>query len=175
MTSDVAKPAHISIKKSYELYDEYLTLVGWGITNNSFPSRYLHEVIVKIELNTVCEDIMNKVFNMNFSIPYVYLCTRAEPPAILTRVSCFFSYIYLQIVFTMPHFRQGDSGGPVLRKDSVVAINTGYCPKIKRYCELPEEVINNHLFNVHIETDFYREFINDVIKKNTKSFFKRIF
>lgn len=89
----VGKLASLSfIEKNYGLHDEYVILVGWGITNQSTeqPSQYLHEAKVNLLSNAVCENHLYAIFQREFLIPDKYLCTQGEPQVLVGGVSILF-------------------------------------------------------------------------------------
>lgn len=84
------KPASLSfIERNYDLSDEYVSLVGWGITHDSpgQPSRYLHEVKVKVLPNAACELLFKNLLKQKLSIHEKFLCTKGQPDAFLANVS----------------------------------------------------------------------------------------
>lgn len=126
-------------------------------------SRYLQEARVKVLPNLHCENMLYDLLKMKLFVFDKYLCSKGEPQVYLDYVSHIYLGVFRLIVFTLLYNSQGDSGGPVLSKNSVVAINGGVCPR-EDSCNLPTEVINEHQFNFHTKVNFYKNFINDVLK-----------
>lgn len=93
------KPAIISTMENYQLYNEYVVLVGWGLTNESpdRPTRYLQQVKIKVLPHTVCLNIMYDLFKKSVSLPDRYLCTKGEPHVFTAAVSQCLSLIYLSL------------------------------------------------------------------------------
>lgn len=164
----VAEPASLAFHKNDDSSNEYVVLAGWGktIVNPHNPSRYLLEAKVKVLPNAVCENIAKNIFKKRMSLSNKYLCSKAEPYALLGNVRS--HVIISDIVLTTCYifffmFCKGDSGGPVFRNNSyVVAVSKATCPR-SSLCDSFVEVTNEHKFNVHISVDFYREFIDHVL------------
>lgn len=92
-------PAPLTSKTKTDLYNENVVIVGWGLTINNevfeTPTRYLQEAKVKALPNKVCEDISYNIFKEKAAIADKYLCTKAEPYALLSNVRNFFCHCCL--------------------------------------------------------------------------------
>lgn len=88
--------------ENYQLYNEYVVLVGWGLTNDSpdRPTRYLQQVKIKVLPNTFCENIIYNLLKDNSTIDDKFLCTKGEPHALTAPVSnVYLSFSLLIVIY----------------------------------------------------------------------------
>ncbi|KAJ8687699.1 hypothetical protein QAD02_023493 [Eretmocerus hayati] len=138
--TDNVKLASISEEKKDQMYLKTLRLTGWADTVTK-PTKddqpILQTTAVKVMTNEKCE-LMNYKRNVTMSayIQKVVLCTYADPYTVLDNV---------------------DVGGPLLHDERVVGVNVG--KDIISLAHHDEETT----VNMHMSTDYYRDFIHDVI------------
>lgn len=78
----------LTYKKSNDLNDELLVLVGWGrqSENSAIASRYLREAKVGILLKEFCQDYLYDLFKRRILVDERYICTKAESTIAVTEV-----------------------------------------------------------------------------------------
>ncbi|XP_011496169.1 PREDICTED: trypsin beta-like, partial [Ceratosolen solmsi marchali] len=127
-------PALVSFDDNSNLVGLDAVIAGWGKLTDGLNPNILHTVNVRIISRDDCETIAYRVVQRYVYISERYLCTLAEPYALIN---------------------SGDSGGPLIFGSFILGVNQGTCPRTGT-------IIDIRKANLHCGVDYYRMFINDL-------------
>ncbi|KAJ8681701.1 hypothetical protein QAD02_017493 [Eretmocerus hayati] len=137
------KPAKISEQRKDEMYKWVVRLAGWGVMVPTHGPMVLKTSAVKVMTKDNCDLIDH---NGSYYLGKVVLCTYAVPETSLN---------------------DADMGGPLFYEDKIVAVNVG-----QRNLQFPNSD-DSTLIGVHVSTDYYRGFIQDVLQSPVKKVFMK--
>ncbi|XP_011494840.1 PREDICTED: trypsin iota-like isoform X2 [Ceratosolen solmsi marchali] len=127
--------ARISAGHNTDFYNIVVQTVGWGSENDSVANNRLQAVSLRVITKENCESRIGRLLNQEIYIEEQQtVCTIANPYALLS---------------------WGDSGGPLLNANSIIAINRGICPEVA--------LGDPNVVNYHIGIAYYRPFILELL------------
>ncbi|XP_011493785.1 PREDICTED: uncharacterized protein LOC105359008 [Ceratosolen solmsi marchali] len=116
------------------LFGKKVVTASWGKMGNTTTSRMLQTARLTIISNEECMNRIEVLHGSRLMVHSRRLCSIAEP--------------YVLVL-------GGDSGGPLLYNDMLVAVNHGTCPQLPELYH-PDQV------NIHCGIQYYKNFILDV-------------
>ncbi|XP_011505984.1 PREDICTED: chymotrypsin-like elastase family member 2A [Ceratosolen solmsi marchali] len=134
LTADIPNgltPSLMPFLTNYDLYQEDVTMAGWGKLRNGTTSRIMQTVDLKVLTQHECNDRISRLRGTPSNLEEIFVCTAKQPFVILGK---------------------GDSGGPLFFDDDLVAINKATAPAL-------DHVNQEEKVNIHINITFYRRFI----------------
>ncbi|XP_011501472.1 PREDICTED: kallikrein-7-like [Ceratosolen solmsi marchali] len=129
--SSEIKPAVISTIQHTNLFGLNAVAVGWGQTINNTTPAMLHVANLLILPNEECSRRATNLSGDEIIFDKRMVCTGYVPYAIL---------------------HDGDSGGPLLFRNQILAVSSGTCP-------FPQIYVHPEKLNVHFSVNFYKKFI----------------
>ncbi|XP_011493866.1 PREDICTED: uncharacterized protein LOC105359086 [Ceratosolen solmsi marchali] len=130
-------PVPITQEPNSHFYAEQATIITWSSQCSSVSPTIMDLAKVWVLKQKDCDKQYSVLFKTKMKMHPRFLCTRAKP------------YILLEC---------GDSGSPLLYRDTLIAVNVGLCPPIG-------DVPSGKKINIHIGIEYYKNFIYSLISK----------
>ncbi|KAJ8679942.1 hypothetical protein QAD02_015729 [Eretmocerus hayati] len=134
------KPATIALRPVEKVEGGFAEIVGWGLLDDNVLNKQLNRAFVTILSPETCSKKISEKLHKVKRIFSRNICTVANPRVSLT---C------------------GDSGGPVVRNNKVIAVNRGTSPV---------EFEEAERYNVHLYLLHYKQFIDWATKDESVTY-----